>query len=124
MKIETIMQPGSADSGNIIDYCVDFNGNPICIRSERRFILNNISAERDKQDTKWGFPQQNTPMEWGSVLAEEVGELCKELNDAQTNGRICEHNLKMIIEEAVQVAAVAVNIVEHMMLVHSGNSSS
>ena len=45
-------------------------------------FLEAVIDERHSQDAKWGFPQQATLMEWGSILAEETGELCKELNDA------------------------------------------
>jgi hypothetical protein len=80
-------------------------------------ILAEVAVERRFQDAKWGFPQQVcgrpvTPMEWGGILAEEVGELCKELNDLQLE--VPTARLSKARAEAVQVAAVAVSIVAHL----------
>lgn len=47
---------------------------------ERGKWLAAIITERDRQDAKWGYPQENTYCEWSSILAEEAGELAKELN--------------------------------------------
>lgn len=68
-----------------------------------------ILDERDRQDQKWGFPQENTYGEWGCILAEEAGELCKELNELNF-GRGDPGKMET---EAVQVAAVALSILEH-----------
>lgn len=68
-----------------------------------------ILDERERQDQKWGFPQENTYGEWGSILAEEAGELCKELNELNF-GRGDPGKMET---EAVQVAAVALSILEH-----------
>lgn len=67
-----------------------------------------ILDERERQDQKWGFPQENTYGEWGSILAEEAGELCKELNELNF-GRGDQERMEA---EAVQVAAVALAILE------------
>lgn len=67
-----------------------------------------ILEERDRQDQKWGFPQENTYCEWASILAEEVGELAKELNELNF-GR---GDIERMEAEAVQVAAVALAILE------------
>lgn len=76
------------------------------IRRENIFTL--IRAERSRQDDKWGYPQENTFCEWGCILTEEVGELCKELNE-RNFGR---GDRTRTIEEAIQVAAVAVALIE------------
>lgn len=67
-----------------------------------------ILAERNRQDQKWGFPQKNTYCEWASILEEEAGELCKELNELNF-GR---GDSEKMAAEAVQVAAVALAILE------------
>lgn len=67
-----------------------------------------IIAERERQDKKWGYPQKNTFCEWSSILAEETGELAKELNELNF-GR---GDLKRMEVEAIQVAAVAFAILE------------
>lgn len=71
--------------------------------------LKAILDERERQDQKWGFPQENTYGEWGSILSEEAGELCKELNELNF-GRGDPEKMET---EAVQVAAVALSILEH-----------
>lgn len=43
-------------------------------------VLDEISAERDRQDEKWG-PQHHDLAFWMSILGEEVGEAFKALND-------------------------------------------
>ena len=68
-----------------------------------------IRREREAQDEKWGFPQQKTCCEWSSILAEETGELAKELNELNF-GR---GNRERMRAEAVQVAAVAISILIH-----------
>ncbi len=70
-----------------------------------------VHAERDRQDVKWGYPQNNTPFEWVSILMEEVGELAEAVNDAMLGG---DKNLKQAVKEAVHVSAVALAIVEHL----------
>lgn len=74
-----------------------------------------IVAERVRQDQKFGSPQENTYCEWASILTEEVGELAKELNELNF-GR--GHFLRMETE-AIQVAAVALAILEQKNVAHS-----
>lgn len=70
--------------------------------------INAILAERERQDGKWGYPQENTYCEWASILTEEVGELAKEMNELNF-GR---GDAERMEAEAVQVAAVALSILE------------
>lgn len=70
--------------------------------------IQKILVERKRQDEKWGFPQENSYCEWGSILSEEVGELCKELNELNFR----RGDLEKMETEAVQVAAVALSILE------------
>lgn len=67
-----------------------------------------IDAERRSQDAKWGFPQKNSFAEWAAILSEETGELCMELVDLNW-GR---GDKQRMVDEAIQVAAVAVSIIE------------
>lgn len=76
--------------------------------------IKEILTERERQDRKWGCPQENTYCEWGSILTEEVGELCKELNELNF-GRGDREKMKA---EAVQVAAVALSILEQAVVAH------
>lgn len=73
-----------------------------------------ILSERERQDKKWGSPQENTYCEWSSILAEETGELAKELNELNF-GR---GDTEKMAAEAVQVAAVALAILEQTAVAH------
>lgn len=62
-----------------------------------------INAERERQDRKWGEQADHSPEKWLAILTEEVGE---------TAEAILEHNRPNMIEELIQVAAVAVRWLE------------
>lgn len=76
-------------------------------------VLRMVSEERNRQNAKWGFPQDNTPFEWMSILTEEVGELAEAINNVHL-GSGPQGDQDEIVYEAIQVAAVAVSIVEHL----------
>lgn len=68
-----------------------------------------VIGERMRQKTKWGTNELvHSPMEWLSILMEEVGEFAKEANG------LCfsKGSMSNLRREAVQVAAVALAIVE------------
>lgn len=69
-----------------------------------------VARERIRQDEKWG-EQNHTAEWWLAVLTEEVGELAQEIlrDRFGTTSRISQ-----IREEAVQVAAVAVAMIEYI----------
>ena len=81
----------------------------------RELIFREISRERDRQDSKWGYPQNNTLAQWGNILTEEHGEFIKELNEIDF-GR--QKNPSKFIDELFQMTAVAVSILEHL---HGGH---
>ena len=58
-------------------------------------VLQEIEAERERQDLTWG-EQNHDDDRWLSILMEEVGEAVHEMND----------NGLMLWDELVQVAAV------------------
>lgn len=74
----------------------------------RENIFALITAERARQDHKWGAPQENTFSEWAGILAEECGEASAELNELNF-GR---GNKERAVKELVEAAAVAVAIIE------------
>ncbi len=87
-------------------------------------ILKEVRQERLKQNEKWGEQNRNV-VEWVAILTEEVGEVAKEAVDFYfANGEVNPHlrageNLqKQRIEnyrkECIQVAAVAVQMVESL----------
>lgn len=76
--------------------------------------LQSVIEERQRQNEKWGL-QNHVPVVWVSILGEEFGELCEAVNETVfDNGP--EARMKggyaNIRTEAVQVAAVAVQLVE------------
>jgi len=62
--------------------------------------LGDILSERKAQDDKWGYVE-NDPTTWASILMEEVGEMCQDINQGNDYQ-----------EELVQVAAVAMSWLE------------
>ncbi len=62
--------------------------------------LADILAERKAQDAKWGYVE-NDPTTWASILMEEVGEMCQDINQGDDYQG-----------ELVQVAAVAMSWLE------------
>lgn len=76
-----------------------------------------VGQERSRQDDKWGIQDHDMPT-WLAILTEEVGELAtavlqqrfkgSEDYDKDTRGQLA------LREEAIQVAAVAVAIVESL----------
>lgn len=76
--------------------------------------LNLVRAERKRQDGLWGDQSGNHPFQWVSILGEEYGELCEAVNETFfKNGTHPERGgHEKIIKEAVQIAAVAVEIIE------------
>lgn len=70
--------------------------------------LQAVNRELHKVLEKWG-PQALTLFDWGSVLGEEYGELCRAVN-AYEFGSEGQGDLSGVYKEAVQVAAVAVHV--------------
>lgn len=66
-----------------------------------------IVDERNRQDARFG-QQDHDDLTWGSLLAEELGEVHKAVNDYMFKG--APH--REVREELVQVAAVAVAWIE------------
>lgn len=67
-----------------------------------------VRTERQRQDEKWGWPQNNSPEIWMTVLGEEYGELCQEVLRVTFNGKSTDD----MVAEAVQVAAVCFAMLE------------
>ena len=68
-------------------------------------VLREIAEENLRQDEKWG-EQNHDPHLWLAILMEEIGEFAKaSLSDADGG----DGNMR---EEAIQIAAVAVAMIE------------
>lgn len=74
-------------------------------------ILGEVSAERARQDAKWG-EQNHHPAVWLSILGEEYGEVCKAVCEAHLPGYPSFGDWRPYREELIQVAAVAVAMAE------------
>lgn len=89
-------------------------------------ILNEIKAERARQNNKWG-EQNHSVIEWQAILSEEVGEAAREAVDYHFgNGlnskddslsddfkfEIQKQRLFNYRKELIEVAAVAVQMIE------------
>ena len=70
-------------------------------------VLYEVLYERDNQDEKWGEQNHNLSV-WGDILSEKVGEAAK----ARNNARFGSGSISDIKKELIQVAAVAVAMVE------------
>jgi hypothetical protein len=86
-------------------------------------VFANIRDERDRQREKWGQQRHEMPV-WMTILMEEVGEACKDAlawrsTTAQGNEAYADQS-ENFRNEMVQVAAVAVAIIEAMDLDYSG----
>ncbi len=83
-------------------------GTALICSPARREILRHVSAERDRQDGKWGgVPgiDRRDDHTYAAVLTEEAGEVCRAW---------LERNVEELREELIQVAAVAVAWVEEL----------
>lgn len=67
-----------------------------------------VLDERARQDKKWGVQNHNLDT-WMLILGEEYGETCQAILNTRFGGVA---DLKRIREEAVQVAAVALAMIE------------
>ena len=87
-------------------------------------VLEEVLVERSKQYEKFGT-QNNTPLEWIAILSEEVGEASKEALEhhfkygisspsAVPGDSVQNERLKRYRKECVQVAAVAVQMIEEI----------
>jgi hypothetical protein len=80
--------------------------------TERERIFELVNGERIRQDTMWG-EQNHVPPLWVGILGEEYGELCEAVNETFLKGAYPERGgYEKIKEEAIQVAAVAVALLE------------
>lgn len=77
--------------------------------NDRQAIYSAISAEREAQDAKWGNQTHDMPV-WSAILTEEIGEVAEAALRVHFDGERA--HLAHLREELVQVAAVAVHVLE------------
>ena len=81
-------------------------------------IWENILIERLSQDKKWGYPREYlSSNDWTAILAEEVGEAAEAGLHLWSVGTM-RNELK---RELIQVAAVAVSRLEHLLAEEDDN---
>ena len=87
----------------------------IDVAGSQQQALADVVMERDQQDGKWG-EQNHAPIEWLSILSEEVGECSEMANKSHwCNGpRESSVYLRDMRAELVQVAAVAIAAIESL----------
>lgn len=81
-----------------------------------------VMEERGRQDAKWG-EQNHEPTVWLGILGEEFGELCQAVNETWFDNGPEERKkggYENMRAEAVQVAAVAVSLIECLDRRHGG----
>lgn len=81
--------------------------------TEHSGILFDVLNERDWQNKKFGSNRHQHPFVWNTILSEEVGEAAKDSLD-MFFGNDKEEALKRYREELIQVAAVAIAIVQDL----------
>lgn len=74
-------------------------------------VFDTIRIERVRQFNKFGF-QDRSPVEWISILAEEVGEAAQQANEFHFSDNPDPKYLEGFKEEIKQVAAVAIQILQ------------
>jgi NTP pyrophosphatase (non-canonical NTP hydrolase) len=73
-------------------------------------IFSDIRAERRRQDETWGPQRHDWPI-WSAILTEEAGEVAEACLRVHFGH---DASLDHLREELIQVAAVAVHMVEHI----------
>lgn len=75
-------------------------------------VIKYVISERKRQDEKWGANRTHHPLEWLAILGEEVGEANQAALEAHFSGYDRSGNWDDYRKELVQVAAVAVAMIE------------
>ena len=71
--------------------------------------IGSVIAEMNQQDEKWGADRNQHPFVWQTILSEGVGEFSQAILHDEFGG----HKSGTAREEMVQVAAVALQIIEY-----------
>lgn len=71
--------------------------------------IGSVIAEMNRQDEKWGADRDQHPFVWQTILSEEVGEFSQAILHDEFGG----NKSGTAREEMVQIAAVALQIIEY-----------
>ena len=72
-------------------------------------IINDVLAERSRQDEKWG-QQDHFAERWATIIGEEYGEMCTAINEFSFNATY--ENEQQIYVEAIQTMATCMAMLE------------
>lgn len=78
----------------------------------RTKVLNDIHAERNRQNFKWGKQHHEYP-KWLAILVEEVGEVAEAMQAGSVAHK--QSDSDNLYKELIQVAAVATAIAEQVI---------
>lgn len=81
------------------------------ITREMRHVMDEVLLERFRQDVRWG-EQNHGPFTWLAILGEEVGEVNRAVLEANKGGDFDDLALADYRRELIQVAAVAMAMIE------------
>lgn len=73
-----------------------------------------VMVEQTRQDTKFGWKRNMDKYNWMCVLGEEIGEVCEAGHEIVESRVEFREGMTKLVKELVQVAAVAVNMAEHI----------
>lgn len=90
---------------------------------DKQQILNLILDEIIRQDEKWGKDRILNNLEWLSILAEEFGEVSKEVVELNTNLNTSNKN-DNLKNELIQVAAVCIQFYNSISLSEQKNNKN
>ncbi|PQQ36258.1 hypothetical protein C6H68_20435 [Photorhabdus luminescens] len=71
--------------------------------------MNSVLSEMTRQDELWGADREHSPFIWASILGEEVDEF----NQAVLHDQFGGSHSGTARDEAVQIAAVALQVIEY-----------
>lgn len=71
-------------------------------------VFSLIKAERARQDALYGPQGERTLLEWHAILAEEMGEVSKEVNEIFFKDK----DMDDYVKELIQLASVAIHMLE------------
>ena len=74
-------------------------------------VIDDIIAELERQEQKWGTDRVHEPALWAVVLGEEYGEVCRAL---------LERDPDAYVAELIDVAAVAISALRSVILEKQG----
>lgn len=67
-------------------------------------VINDVCAERARQDAQWGNQSEHNDFVWNAILTEEIGEVSQAVLHQKFGGPA----KNTLYEELTQVAAVAI----------------